>query len=56
MRIEQSGKKRCTELLCSLLGYSRQAYYKGVKADRSKDVKSRAIVEQIRIIRRSSRA
>jgi transposase InsO family protein len=52
MRIEQSEKKRCTELLCSLLGYSRQAYYKGVKADRSKDVKSRAIVEQIKLIRK----
>jgi len=52
MRIEQSEKKRCTELLCSLLGYSRQAYYKGVKADTSKDVKSRAIVEQIKLIRK----
>jgi len=52
MRIEQRENKRCTELLCSLLGYSRQAYYKGVKADTSKGVKSRAIVEQIKLIRK----
>lgn len=52
MRIEQSEKKRCTELLCSLLGYSRQAYYKGIKTEAAKGVKSRAIVEQIRIIRK----
>lgn len=52
MRIEQSGRKRCTELLCSLLGYSRQAYYKGNKTDATKGVKSRAIVEQIKLIRK----
>lgn len=51
MRIEQREKKRCTELLCSLLGYSRQAYYKGIKATTCKEVKSRAIVEQIKLIR-----
>jgi putative transposase len=51
MRIEQRGKKRCTEFLCSLLGRSRQAYYKGIKAKATKSVKSRAIVEQIKIIR-----
>ena len=52
MRIEQSEKKRCTELLCSLLGYSRQTYYKGIKAGAAKDVQSRAIIEQIRLIRK----
>lgn len=51
MRIEQRGKKRCTEFLCSLLGRSRQAYYKGIKAEATKSVKSRAIVEQIKLIR-----
>lgn len=51
MRIEQSEKKRCTELLCSLLGYSRQAYYKGVRTDTIKEVKSRIIVKQIKLIR-----
>jgi putative transposase len=52
MRIEQSEKKRCTELLCSLLGYSRQAYYKGIKTEATKSIKSRAIVNQIKLIRK----
>jgi putative transposase len=52
MRIEQREKKRCIELLCSLLGYSRQGYYKGIKTEADKGVKSRAIVEQIRLIRK----
>jgi len=52
MRVEQREKKRCTELLCSLLGYSRQAYYKGIKRDETKSVKSRAIIEQIGLIRK----
>jgi len=52
MRIEQREKQRCTELLCSLLGYSRQAYYKGIKADNCKEVKSRVVVEQIKLIRK----
>ncbi len=51
MRIEQRGKKRCTEFLCSLLGRSRQAYYKGIKAEATKSIQSRAIVEQIKLIR-----
>jgi putative transposase len=51
MRIGQREKKRCMELLCSLLGYSRQTYYKGIKTEVGKSVKSRTIIEQIKIIR-----
>jgi putative transposase len=52
MRVEQREKKRCTELLCSLLGYSKQAYYKGIKADAAKSFQSTAMLEQIRLIRK----
>jgi putative transposase len=52
MRIEQKEKSRCTELLCSLLGYSRQAYYKSIKAYQSKRFEACTLITAIEEVRK----
>jgi putative transposase len=52
MRVEQKEKARCTGLLCSLLGYSRQAYYKHIKTDETGRFQDAVLLTQVEIIRR----
>jgi transposase InsO family protein len=52
MRVEQREKSRCTGQLCSLLGYSRQAYYKVIKRHEQQSLESCLIVREVENIRR----
>jgi transposase InsO family protein len=52
MRVEQREKSRCIGLLCSLLGYSRQAYYKKIKSDEATRFHQVALLSEIEDIRR----
>ncbi|MGZ3762956.1 MAG: IS3 family transposase [Mucilaginibacter sp.] len=52
MRVEQREKSRCTGLLCSLLGYSRQAYYKNMKTHEAVRFHEVALLSEIEVIRR----
>ncbi len=51
MRIEQKEPRRCTRLLCSLLGYSRQAYYKIIKAQEASRFEASFLLAEISRIR-----
>lgn len=51
MRIEQREALHCTKLLCSLLGYSRQAYYKIIKAQQTSRFESAFILAEVNHIR-----
>jgi putative transposase len=51
MRIEQEAP-RCTRMLCSLLGYSRQAYYVNVKAYQRSIFESSVLLTEVGRIRR----
>jgi len=52
MRVEQKENTRCTGLLCSLFGYSRQAYYKHIKAYETDRFQDAVLLTQVEIIRR----
>jgi len=52
MRVEQEENTRCTGVLCSLFGYSRQAYYKHIKAYETGRFQQAVLLTQIEIIRR----
>src|SRR5471030_1571681 len=52
MRVEQGEKYRCIGLLCSLLGYSRQAYYKNIKTHEAARFHEVALLSEIEVIRR----
>jgi putative transposase len=51
MRVEQKENTRCTGLLCSLSGYSRQAYYKQIKVYETSRFQDVVLLEQVEIIR-----
>jgi len=51
MRIEQREALHCTKLLCSLLGYSRQAYYKIIKAEQKGRFEAGFLLAQVHDIR-----
>ena len=52
MRVEQKEPSRCTGMLCSLLGYSRQAYYKHIKTYREDQFQAGVLLSEAAAIRR----
>lgn len=52
MRVEQKEKARCTGLLCSLLGYSRQAYYKHINTYEARRFQDAVLLTQVEVVRR----
>jgi putative transposase len=52
MRIEQRETSRCTSMLCSLLGYSRQAYYTNIKAYQQTAFEGSLLLTEVARIRR----
>jgi putative transposase len=52
MRVEQKEKSRCTGMLCSLLGYSRQAYYKNIKVYEKARFQGAVLLSEAAAIRR----
>jgi putative transposase len=52
MRVEQREPSRCTRELCSLLGYSRQAYYKNIKTYQQTALKSDVLLTEAIKIRK----
>lgn len=51
MRIEQKGRTRQMGMLCSLLGYSRQAYYKVIKTHEIADFAASVLLAEVSTIR-----
>lgn len=51
MRIEQREALHCIKLLCSLLGYSRQAYYKIIKAQQKSHFEAAVLLAEINHVR-----
>jgi len=52
MRVEQKEASRCTRVLCSLLGYSRQAYYINIKAYQRSAFEGSLLLAEVARIRR----
>jgi len=52
MRVEQREASRCTGMLCSLLGYSRQAYYKNIKTYETGRFQGLALLSEVETIRK----
>jgi|ERR1019366_1108688 hypothetical protein len=55
MRIEQTEPRRIIAQLCLLLGYSRQAYYQGIKAVQREILESEIITQEVLRIRQSQK-
>ena len=52
MRVGQREPSRCTGMLCSLLGYSRQAYYKHIKIYEKGQFEGAVLLSEVAAIRR----
>ncbi len=52
MRVGQREPSRCTGMLCSLLGYSRQAYYKHIKTYERGQFEGAVLLSEVAAIRR----
>jgi len=55
MRIEQKSPSRQTRMLCSLLGYSRQAYYKIIKTYETSHIEAAVLLTEVSNIRKDQK-